>query len=62
MALKAPWCSRVVATDASPGGHGMAYARVPDELPPHWGRLAAHRGDYTALLAGGEFEAREGRH
>ena len=25
----APWCPRVVCSDASPGGHGLAYTNVP---------------------------------
>lgn len=29
----APWSERVVCSDAAPGGHGLAYARVPlDEV------------------------------
>lgn len=48
--FQAPWARRVVCTDASPGGHGLAYASLDERTVVDWGRLASHRGDYTALL------------
>ena len=46
---RAPWCSRVVASDASPGGHGLAYTWVPTAESRVWATYAAHRGDYLCL-------------
>eukprot|EP00974_Lingulodinium_polyedra_P117111 11161862-Lingulodinium_polyedra.AAC.1 len=45
MRLGVPWSPRAVATDASPGGHGMAYATIGSDTPAEWGRWACHRGE-----------------
>lgn len=34
MTLAAEWCDRLVASDASPGGHGIAYTHLPKGLAP----------------------------
>ena len=47
--LCAPFSDRVVATDASPGGHGMSYARATEHDVARWARMACFRGDYTTL-------------
>ena len=52
----APWCTRVEASDASPGGHGRAYTTVPEETVRSWAQVAAHRGDYTSLLESHEMK------
>ena len=45
----APWSNRVVASDASPGGHGLAYTRLDPGEVRDWASWASHRGDYTCL-------------
>lgn len=45
----APWSERVVCSDAAPGGHGLAYARVPREEVAAWSQHACHKGDYSVL-------------
>eukprot|EP00969_Alexandrium_andersonii_P136879 6055919-Alexandrium_andersonii.AAC.1 len=46
--LSKAWSSRLVATGASPGGQGLAYARAPLEVAREWGRVRAHKGDCAA--------------
>ena len=50
----APWSSTVLCSDASPGGHGLAYAHVPEPQVRSWAQAAYHRGDAFALY--GKFE------
>ena len=47
--LSQPWSARVEAADASPGGHGRAYAEFPPELVKDLARLSDHKGCYTNL-------------
>eukprot|EP00974_Lingulodinium_polyedra_P057265 5509450-Lingulodinium_polyedra.AAC.1 len=49
MRLDAPWAPQAVAADASPGGHGMAYATVGGDAAAEWGRRACRRGEYSVL-------------
>ena len=49
MSLAAPWAPRVVAFDAAPGGHGLAYTSVEPQLVQEWARWACHRGGYVLL-------------
>lgn len=51
MTLPAECCDRLVASDASPGGHGIAYTHLPKGIASVWGRWASHRGDYNILDA-----------
>ena len=51
MDLSLEWSTRVVATDAAPGGHGEAYTFADETTVRSWASLASHRGDYTTLLA-----------
>lgn len=46
--LWAPLWERVVATDASSTGHGLAYAAVPEAERIVWAKEAEFRGEYTA--------------
>lgn len=46
---RAPWSERVVCSDAAPGGHGLAYARVPTSELAAWAQHACHKGDYSVL-------------
>ena len=48
---RAPWNTQVMATDARPGGHGLAYATVAVEEVQRWATYCSHRGDYTVLDA-----------
>lgn len=45
--------TRVVCSDASPHGHGLAYAQVPLDVGESWTRAACHQGDYTSLAEAG---------
>ena len=47
-----PWCPRVEASGASPGGHGRAYMHTDIDAVQSWATLAAHRGDYTTYASG----------
>ena len=49
LGLQRPWCPRVVAHDAAPGGHGLAYTTLPEGEVQHWTRWACHRAEYTLL-------------
>ena len=49
MSLQMPWCNRVVAHDAAPGGHGLAYTELPPGDAQLWARWACHRGDFFLL-------------
>lgn len=49
--LSSEFCSRVVTTDASPEGHGLAYAYPkggPNEVQ-RWARMASFKGCSTML-------------
>ena len=48
--LDHPFSKVVMATDAAPGGHGLAYADVSEPVAQVWSRTACHRGGYTSLL------------
>ena len=52
-----PWCPRVEASGASPGGHGRAYMHADIDTVQSWATLAAHRGDYITLLERDELPA-----
>ena len=43
MCISLPWSSRVVATDAAPGGHGEAYALLPIPTVHEWASVVCHR-------------------
>lgn len=45
----APWSERVVCSNAAPGGHGLAYARVPREEVAAWSQHACHKGGFSVL-------------
>ena len=47
--LSAPFCPRLEASDASPGGHGRAYTFVDRGLIGEMARLCAGKGVYTSL-------------
>ena len=47
--LDRPWCSRVVASDASPGGHGLAWAASELATVQKIAQACSHRGAYTSL-------------
>ena len=47
--LDAEWCTRLECTDAAPGGHGRAWATLPEESVRHIARWADHRAPYTML-------------
>jgi hypothetical protein len=49
LSLQAPWCDRVVAHDAAPGGHGLAYTTLNNLDTRLWARWACHRGEYFLL-------------
>ena len=49
MRLGAPFCPRVVCSDAAPGGHGVAYTTVDPAEAQLWATFASHQGDYSAL-------------
>ena len=49
MCFQTPWCDRVVAHDATPGGHGLAYTDLPRGDAQLWSRWSCHRGDFTLL-------------
>ena len=53
--LRAPFCERVVCTDASSYAHGLAYAKVPAEMVQRWSRACVHRGDAAYGHEGVEF-------
>ena len=53
--LTAPFSSRVVCTDASGFGHGLAYTAVAPDVVQRWSRACVHRGDSSSGLAGPEF-------
>ena len=55
--LTTPWCSRVVATDAAPGGWGEAYTEVSLPTLHSWASLACQRGDYASPLEEGLLDA-----
>lgn len=48
--FQAHWASRVVCSDAAPGGHALAYTFLPEREVQDWAHLASHRGDFTTLL------------
>ena len=50
MCFQQPWCPTVWASDASPGGHGMAYTVLSPDTAQSWARVAAHKGDYDILI------------
>ena len=56
------WSDLVTASDAAPGGHGLAYIRLPVPEVQSWARVAAHRGDYGLLLQESHLQAPEERH
>ena len=47
--LSKPWCPRVEAADASPGGHGRAWTLFPESLVQDLARLSDHKGAYTNM-------------
>ena len=57
--LSAPFCGRVICTDASSYGHGLAYTKVDTETTQRWSRACVHRGDSSSGLAGPEFVYRD---
>jgi len=48
--LAAPFSTRVVASDASPGGHGLSYGHVSEDTVASWARMSVFKGDYATLL------------
>lgn len=47
--LQSPWSSRIVCTDAAPGGHGMSYAYASSSRAQRTARMAEFRGEYSML-------------
>eukprot|EP00972_Heterocapsa_arctica_P096295 14207099-Heterocapsa_arctica.AAC.1 len=47
--LDAEWCNRLEMSDASPGGHGRAWACFPTDLISHVARHADSKAPYTCL-------------
>ena len=58
--LRSEWCSRVEASDASPGGHGRAYTHMDIEKVSLIGRMAEGKGCYTNLSLAHGLECSEG--
>ena len=49
--LRGPWCSRVEASDAAPGGHGRAWTQMDGDRVAEAARLCSHKGVYTTLTS-----------
>ena len=49
LSLLIPWCDRVVASDAAPGGHGLAYTSLQPGDAQLWVRWATRLGEYVLL-------------
>ena len=47
--MSLPFCPRLEASDASPGGHGRAYTYVDRGLIGEMARLCAGKGVHTSL-------------
>ena len=47
--LDAPWCPRAECMDAAPGGHGRAWARLPQEVVEEMARWGDQRLPATNL-------------
>ena len=58
--LRSTWCPRVEASDASPGGHGRAWAWFDTEKVSFIGRACEGKGVYTNLEMPYGLEAPEG--
>eukprot|EP00974_Lingulodinium_polyedra_P102891 9960393-Lingulodinium_polyedra.AAC.1 len=54
MDFSAGWAPQVAATDACPGGHGIAYAQVPVAEEQRRGAYVSFQGDYTTLAVDGD--------
>ena len=59
--LSLPFCPRLEASDASPGGHGRAYTFVDRKLIGEMARLCAGKGVHTSLNLEFWPEPRRGR-